>query len=311
VRQFLGPIVATVLLLALALINESGLHVSALVRGRTAGADLDSGSDSGSGSWTRELLLNTQPWRQYAGRLPDAMPCTTPSALPAYLPADRVGALFDGGLTGKHFCTASVVNSPGRDLLITAAHCLDGGKHSGYKRDIVFVPGYANGTAPFGVWTPRELIVDKLWSDSSDPDDDVGFVVLKPDDGKNIQDVVGANQVGFDAGFANFVRVTGYPSSVGTPVTCRNWTTQESDTQLEFQCGGYFVGTSGSPWLSELAPSPTPALPSSTRTATIIGVIGGYEQGGDTAAISYSPYFGAGIRELYERAETASASPSS
>ena len=35
---------------------------------------------------------------------------------------------------------------------------------------------------------------------SSDPDYDVGFVVLQPLDGKNIEEVLGANQVGFDAG---------------------------------------------------------------------------------------------------------------
>jgi hypothetical protein len=39
-----------------------------------------------------------------------------------------------------------------------------------------------------------------------------------------------------------------------------------------------------------------------TRTGTIVGVIGGYQEGGDTAAISYSAYLGAEVRRLYEQA---------
>jgi hypothetical protein len=39
-----------------------------------------------------------------------------------------VGALFttSSGQLGKHFCTASVVDSPAGDLLMTAAHCVTG-----------------------------------------------------------------------------------------------------------------------------------------------------------------------------------------
>jgi hypothetical protein len=35
-------------------------------------------------------------------------------------------------------------------------------------------------------------------------------------------------------------------------------------------------------------------------------VIGGYQEGGDTDAVSYSSYFGSGIRQLYQRAEAES-----
>lgn len=45
-----------------------------------------------------------------------------------YRGTPAVGALFSlsGGHLGRHFCTASVVNSPVRDLVITAAHCVSG-----------------------------------------------------------------------------------------------------------------------------------------------------------------------------------------
>jgi hypothetical protein len=37
-------------------------------------------------------------------------------------------------------------------------------------------------------------------------------------------------------------------------------------------------------------------------------VIGGYQEGGDTAAVSYSSYLGSAVQHLYQEAEAASAS---
>jgi V8-like Glu-specific endopeptidase len=257
----------------------------------TAGAESDAAADY----WTRDRLLNAQPWRRWAlPRLPDGSPGATPTAHAPVLEAPRVGALFEHSANGNHFCTASVVASPGHDLLITAAHCIHGGKGGGYHQDIVFIPGYRDGATPYGVWTPRKLLVDPQWAASSDPDYDVGFVVLQSDNGQNIEDVLGANNIGFDAGFSNLVRVTGYPSSANAPVTCKNWTSMQSQTQLRFECGGFFGGTSGSPWVANFDPL--------TRTGEIVGVIGGYQQGGDTDAISYSVYLNNAIRSLYEQA---------
>ena len=117
------------------------------------------------------------------------------------LTAPRVGALFLRTSGGNHFCTASVVSSPGRDLLITAAHCINGGKGSGYRSDIVFIPGYRDGTEPYGIWSPARLLVAPGWARSADPDLDVGFVVLKPRNGENIEQVLGADILTFNTGY--------------------------------------------------------------------------------------------------------------
>jgi hypothetical protein len=123
-------------------------------------------------------------------------------------------------------------------------------------------------------------------------------VVLQPLDGKNIEEVLGANQIGFDAGFDHLVRVTGYPASADAPVTCMNRTSQQSARQVRFECGGFLGGTSGSPWVTGFDPR--------TRTGTIVGVIGGYQEGGATDAISYSAYLNSDIRQLYEQAAATS-----
>ena len=52
----------------------------------------------------------------------------------AFTGTPPVGALFttSAGQLGQHFCTASVVDSPAGDLVITAAHCVSGGP--GHRR---------------------------------------------------------------------------------------------------------------------------------------------------------------------------------
>ncbi|HYB15464.1 MAG TPA: serine protease [Streptosporangiaceae bacterium] len=245
-------------------------------------------SSAPAGYWTQSRLLGATPWRE-----PGYQPGPSASA-PAAEPGARVGALFEHDASGNHFCTASVVASPGRNLLISAAHCINGGKGGGYRQDIVFIPGYRDGQAPYGIWTPARLVVAPQWMNSSDPDYDVGFVVLKPQDGKNIEDVLGADQLGIDPGYQNQVRVTGYPSSADAPITCTGWTSEQSPSQLRFQCDGFTGGTSGSPWVARVDPQ--------TGTGTIVGVIGGYEEGGSTAAISYSSYLGEQVEQLYHQA---------
>lgn len=268
--------------------------VMLLVSGCSAAPVSDS-AQSGAGDaadyWNHSRLAGARPLS--AGTHAAPLPGQTPAAHPAVV-AQRVGALFEHDASGAHFCTASVVASPGEDLLITAAHCISNGDGSGYKDDIVFIPDYDEGATPYGIWTPARLLVAPQWANSADPDYDVGFIVLQPHNGQNIQQLLGANQLGYDTGYQYLVKVTGYPSSAGAPISCVNWTSMQSATQMEFDCDGYTGGTSGSPWVTGFDPQ--------TRTGTIVGVIGGYQQGGDTPSVSYSAYFGDAVHQLYEQA---------
>jgi V8-like Glu-specific endopeptidase len=248
--------------------------------------------------WNRSRLLGARPLRGRSVLVPT--PGQSDNAHAALI-ALRVGALFVRLDSTNHFCTASVVTSPGRDLLITAAHCIDGGKGGGYHQDIVFIPDYRNGEAPFGVWTVKRLLFAPAWAKDSDPALDIGFVVLEPHDGKNIEDILGANRLAVDPPYQALVRVTGYPASGDAPITCLNWTSRLSATQLRFVCGGFTGGTSGSPWVMH--------FDRFTRTGTIVGVIGGYQQGGETASISYSAYLGQAIQKLYRQAIAAEGPP--
>jgi V8-like Glu-specific endopeptidase len=270
--------------------------VASASAGSPATAAEGGAADASLDYWTRARLLAAQPWRLSAVPPAPGLPLARPTAHAVRLAAPRVGALFETDVTGNHFCTASVVASPGRDLLITAAHCVNDGKGHD-KQDIVFAPGYADGSTPYGVWTPRAVIVDQHWANGADPAYDVGFVVLSAQGTREIQDILGANQIAFGTGPRQFVRVTGYPSSADAPVTCLNWTSQDAEQHPRFECGGFYGGTSGSPWVANFNPV--------TRTGAIVGVIGGYQQGGTTDVVSYSSYLGPEIERLYAQAEAA------
>jgi hypothetical protein len=105
-----------------------------------------------------------------------------------------VGALFHvtpAGL-GTHFCTASVVDSPHRDLVITAAHCI-GDKTPG---EIAFVPGYHDGVDPYGVWFVSRVVMDAQWRRSHNPDHDVAFLVMQQQDGSTgVQALTGGERL--------------------------------------------------------------------------------------------------------------------
>lgn len=225
----------------------------------------------------------------------------------AFSGTPRIGALFsvrNGALDG-HFCTASVVHSPHRDLLVTAAHCMVTPGSGKARRDVVFVPGYNSGRSPYGRWAVRSVVVDTHWAAHGDPDYDVAFLTTAPL-GRHgrVEDQVGAESLGFDArrGQGLTAVAVGYPWNTERPVHCASRLHDRNGgngNQLEFDCPGMPSGTSGGPLLTGV--DRTGAGPGS-----VVGVIGGYQTGGYTEDVSYSPYFGPAIAAVYRRAVTQS-----
>jgi V8-like Glu-specific endopeptidase len=209
-----------------------------------------------------------------------------------------VGALFtiSNGRLGTHFCTASVVHSPQGNLVLTAAHCLAGYSDTS-PASIAFVPGYVDGATPEGVWPVTRIFVDRAWATRADPDDDFAFLtVAQPGSSTPVEHVTGAAQLGINDPAA-LTRVVGYPDTRAQPIVCQNRTSMFSATQLQFDCDGFTMGTSGSPFLID------PGGPGGG--VTVIGVIGGYQQGGDSPDISYAAAFGGNVQALYEVAVAA------
>jgi V8-like Glu-specific endopeptidase len=205
-----------------------------------------------------------------------------------------VGALFaitPSGQLGQHFCTASVVNSATGDLLLTAAHCLR--DHAAAQ--LAFVPGYRAGHDPDGVWRITSVVVDQSWQTDADPDDDFAFLIVADARHRGSLEALTGGEavaVGVPAGLR--VEVAGYPDAGTGLVSCSNTAGAFSATQYQFRCPGFSDGTSGGPLLADLSPA--------DGLDTVIGVIGGYQLGGDTAAVSYAARFGGQLGALYQQA---------
>lgn len=237
-----------------------------------------------------------------AGVIWSAMPAPATMSLTASLTASpfagtpAVGALFtiSDGRLGTHFCTASVVHSPQGNLILTAAHCVAG--YSGAS--IAFVPGYVDGATPEGIWPVTRVFVDRQWETSADPDDDFAFLtVAQPGSSTPLEYVTGAERLAITGTASAVTRVVGYPDGRAQPIVCQNRTSVFSATQLQFDCGGFTEGTSGSPFLVDPG--------GSGGAAAVVGVIGGYEQGGDSPNVSYAAALGANAQALYDVAVAA------
>ncbi|MFD8781753.1 trypsin-like serine peptidase [Kitasatospora sp. NPDC059599] len=259
-----------------------------------------------------------------AARMAAALPGDTGRAAPATadgpLPGEvtppsrsfdgipQVGAFFwtDAGGTGRS-CSGSVVRSPGRDLVLSAGHCLSGYSGTSPKRHLGFVPQYHDGLAPFGVFPVRTngVHVPQEYYDRGPHAGaayDFGFAVTEAgQDGRRIQDAVGAVELLTDSGYVHApVRMIGYPSRAQKPLECLGRTTRwvgddpaDPGTFQRIACDGFVSGTSGAPMLV-----PWPG------GWAVIGVIGGYHIGGNTPQVSYSAYFGSAARALYDAATT-------
>lgn len=214
---------------------------------------------------------------------------TPPSAGQA-APIPSVGTLFFPSVAGllpllhlPHFCSASVVHSTTRDLVITAAHCV-----YGTGPTIEFAPGYDDGATPYGVWEARRIYIDPAWKKGLDTDHDVAILRVAPRSGKNIEDVVGAHPLGSPL-VGDPVTVLGYKLGSGDrPLTCTN-ALYLTNGYSSFDCAGYTDGVSGGPWLQD---------------GSVVGVTGGLEQGGCGAVTEYSAPFGPDVEELLQRAES-------
>ncbi|MFE3862313.1 trypsin-like serine protease [Streptomyces goshikiensis] len=274
--------------------------------------------------WTPERMASaTDPGRPASGAAAEgsaaarSMGALDMPTAEHFLGAKSVGTVFvydtkdpTTGQAHAYSCSASVVDSPGHNLILTAGHC-SGGK-------AVFVPWYRSEatldkqTYGFYKIDNKDWYFDRQYEHNtmkatSDLDYAFAKVSLSPS-GKKVQDVVGANTLARTPRFDQAVTMIGYPkvkhNPEGHPVRCPARTSAlPGFNQMRVECAGMWGGVSGGPWFSKINWE--------TGTGEIIGNVGGYNGGGMDVGesdprynqITYSPMHGDHFLRLYADAK--------
>ncbi|HET6500458.1 MAG TPA: peptidase [Amycolatopsis sp.] len=206
--------------------------------------------------------------------------------------AGRVFFLFNGA---KASCSGDAVTSGNKSVVITAGHCV---KYQGtWHTDWVFVPGYDNGNAPYGVWTASKTLTTPQWNAGEDLNYDVGAAVVNPLDGRYLTDVVGGQGIAFNQSRGQQMYSFGYPAASpydGTKLIYCAGTAftdfiQSDDNGLRCDMTG---GSSGGPWFLGFDASTGAGVQNSVNSFGYT-FLPGY---------MFGPYFGADAQTLYNTA---------
>jgi V8-like Glu-specific endopeptidase len=186
-------------------------------------------------------------------------------AAPKQPPYSVNGRIFIRVGDKRGYCSGTAIDSPSRQLVLTAGHCVNAGaEYRGnlWYRDLLFVPAYTAGKASFGAFPARrnKIFAARQWTRQSNSDFDVGAFLTHPNHrGMNVADAVGggaAIALGLtrDQRFATF----GYPGNVRRMQSCNS--RYLGDDRLSFPFPGpptlgigchWAPGASGGGWLIE------------------------------------------------------------
>jgi V8-like Glu-specific endopeptidase len=251
------------------------------------------------------------------GRLPHQELLAAPARIAPAAPATpgSTGSQWQGGgavarAAGKVFftlggtdyvCSGSTVASANADVAVTAAHCVTDG-NGNWATNWTFVPGYVNGSAPYGRYTARRFFVASQWSSGAAEDDDVAFVALSTATvgGVPAHAVTAAGGLGITFGSHPAQEYAfGYPSTPpynGQQLDYCNGAISPDPYHATSDTGLHCAiteGASGGPWLS--------GFNAGTGTITSVSSFK-YDDGSE---ITYGPALGSAARSLYEQAEHA------
>lgn len=204
-----------------------------------------------------------------------------------------VGKIFYTYKGVNYVCSGAAVNNEHKNLVATAGHCVHGGQGEGWHTNIIFVPAYYNGSAPYGKWSWKEARTFDSWKNSSNYAQDQAFLTVQPQDGRQLVDVVGGNGMMYNyVPNQSNVRIWGWPAEKPyngeVPYYCdgnTSWTGTGNGMYMNCPLNG---GASGGPWIHSQADQNTGYIFGVTSRRTVSG----------TPALVSTP-FDSNTKELY------------
>ena len=219
------------------------------------------------------------------------------------------------GVAGTFTCSASLIK---KGIVVTAAHCVSQFGANRFYTNFRFVPGYRNGSAPYGTWTDRSIHVPTAYLNGSTPcaqagvvcRDDVAVVALAPQGGSLPGTSTGwygygYNNAGFTPSNQAHITQTGYPGCLDNGAIMQRNDSQgfkspahANNTLLgSLMCGG----SSGGPWIVNFGKRPTltgTTSGSSPQVNSVVGVTGWGSISTGPKQMGASPFLNTNIQNL-------------
>jgi hypothetical protein len=166
---------------------------------------------SATGGPGRGSPLLVEPTLPAPQRVGGAVAAGYPVANWRRYPQSTHGKLF-GRLkgVGPYECSATVVAAANASTVLTAGHCVKQPRGA-WARNLIFVPSYRKGRAPYGRWIWKAAWVNGAWARLANPNFDFGAVRMARRGGERIEDAVGARGVAFGISPRQHYRAFGYP----------------------------------------------------------------------------------------------------
>ncbi|MFH8619489.1 trypsin-like serine peptidase [Streptomyces sp. NPDC017979] len=267
--------------------------------------------------WTPERMANAIPVEAPPSEgqpppgpdEPAGQPGEAPPAAPEQPPVRDGSLAVDRAATaGKVFfrkptngrdyvCSASAINSPSKQMVITAGHCVNTGGNGStagkWMTNWTYVPAYHKGSRPYGTFSAKQFRTFKGWIDDSNWDWDVAMVTLLPRAGKKIVNVTGGHGLAWNHGRSEARTIFGYPGNHDKGEVqwyCKGTTRRVAwnDGKVEIQCN-FGGGSSGGPWLH--------GYNNSTQLGHVNGVTSTITKTGGWNA---SSYFGDSVKAMFD-----------
>lgn len=178
-------------------------------------------------------------------------------------PYRAAGKLFFNIGGSAFICSASLIK---RGIVVTAAHCVANFGKNQFYSGWQFVPGYRNGSAPFGTWTVKQAWVKTAYLNGTDScavagvvcTDDVAVLILNTQNGGYPGTTTGWLGYFYGGGFTSnsLTEVTqlGYPAGLDNAAYMERNDSQgyisssnSNNTIIGSNMNG---GSSGGPWIA-------------------------------------------------------------